>query len=100
MRVVQVGPDRIARLVQDLEGRGLQPSSIRRYLTPLGPIFKLAVRRGIVATSPLALLSDDERPTGGGIREHYVWSPEEVSRLLAAAEELGGPRLPSTTTRR
>jgi integrase len=67
----------------------LQPSSIRRYLTPLGPIFKLAVRRGIVATSPLALLSDNERPTGGGVREHYVWSPEEVSRLVAAAEELG-----------
>jgi integrase len=91
--VVQVGPDRIARLVRDLERRGLKPSTIRRYLTPLGPIFKLAIRRGIVATSPLALLSDDERPTGGGVREHYVWSTEEVSRLIAAAEELGRRRV-------
>lgn len=92
LRVVQVGPDRIARLVRDLEGRGLAPSSIRRYLSPLGSIYKLAVRRGIVATSPLALLSDDERPTGGGVRDHYVWSPEEVSRLIQAAEDLGRRR--------
>jgi hypothetical protein len=46
LRVVQVGPDRIARLIHDLDRRGLKPSSIRRYLSPLGPIFKLAVRRG------------------------------------------------------
>ena len=89
LRVVQVGPDRIAGLVRDLERRGLAPATIRRYLSPLGPIFKLAVRRGIVATSPLALLSDDERPTGGGVREHYVWSAEEIARLIAAAENLG-----------
>lgn len=92
LRVVQVGPDRVARLVRDLERRGLAPSSIRRYLSPLGPIFKLAVRRGVVATSPLALLSDDERPTGGGVREHYVWSPDEIARLLDAAETLGRRR--------
>jgi integrase len=89
LRVVQVGPDRVARLVRDLEGRGLAPSSIRRYLSPLGSIFKLAIRRGVVHTSPLALLSDDERPTGGGVRAHYVWSPEDVGRLVASAEELG-----------
>jgi integrase len=88
LRVAEVGPDRIARFVRDLERRGLAPSSIRRYLSPLGPIFKLALRRRIVTTSPLALLSDDERPTGGGVREHRVWSPEEVSRLIAAAEAL------------
>jgi integrase len=89
LRVAHVGPDRIARFVRDLERRGLAPATIRRYLSPLGPIFKLAVRRGIVATSPLALLSDDERPTGGGVREHPVWSPEEIARLVAAAETLG-----------
>jgi integrase len=38
--------------------------------------------------SPLALLSDDERPTGGGVREHYVWTAEEISHLIAAAEDL------------
>jgi integrase len=36
--------------------------------------------------------SDDERPTGGGVRDHHVWSPEEISRLLSAAEDLGRRR--------
>jgi integrase len=93
LRVLQVGPDRIARLVRDLKRRGLQPSTIRRYLSPLGPIFKLAVRRGIVQASPLGLLSDDERPTGGGVREHYVWSSEEIAALISAAEELGARKV-------
>src|SRR5207237_1148830 len=69
----QAGPDRIAALIRDLEDRGLRPASIRRYLSPLGPIFKLAVRRGIISMSPLPLLSKEERPTGGGRREHYIW---------------------------
>ena len=89
LKVTQVGADRVARLVRDLEGRGLQPASIRRYLSPLGPIFKLAVRRGVVHTSPVALLSDEERPTGGGVKDHYVWSAEEISKLIASAAELG-----------
>jgi integrase len=83
------GPDRVARLIRDLEERGLAPASIRRYLTPLAAIFKLALRRGIVPSSPLALLSDEERATGGGVREHYIWSPEEVSKLISAAQHLG-----------
>ena len=40
-------------------------------------------------TSPVALLSDDERPSGGGVREHHAWSAEEIGKLIAAAEELG-----------
>src|SRR5207244_1217819 len=68
---------------------GLAPSSIRRYLAPLSAIFKLAIRRGIVPTSPLSVLSDDERPTGGGVKEHYVWSAEEIAALIAAADALG-----------
>ena len=83
------GPDRLARLIRDLEERGLAPSSIRRYLSPLSAIFKLALRRGVIPSSPLALLSDDERPTGGGVREHYIWSPKEIADLIAAADALG-----------
>jgi integrase len=101
LRPAQIGPDRIAGLVRALERdglhainpkqpkRGLAPASIRRYVSPLGPIFKLAVRRGAVPISPVALLSDDERPTGGGVREHYIWSPDEISVLIAAADKLG-----------
>ena len=89
LKPAQAGPDRIARLIQDLEEEGLSPSSIRRYLSPLGPIFKLAMRRGLLTSSPLELLLDDERPRGGGIRKHYAWSAAEVSALIAAADELG-----------
>jgi len=89
LKPAQLGPDRVARLIRELEGRGLAPASIRRYLTPLSAIFKLAIRRGIVPMSPLAVLSDDERPSGGGIRDHYAWNAEEISALIAAADHLG-----------
>ena len=89
LKPADADPDRIAQLIRDLEDRGHSPATIRRYLSPLGPIFKLAVRRGLVATSPLELLSDEERPTGGGIRDHYIWSAEEIRALIAAADELG-----------
>lgn len=92
LRVVQVTPDRVALLIRDLEARGLAPSTIRRHLSALSAIFRLAVRRGIVPVSPLALLSEDERPAGGGVRDHHVWSVEEISRLIGAAEELGRRR--------
>jgi integrase len=83
-----VSPDRIARLIRDLETRGLSPATIRRYLSPLGAIFKLAIRRGAISVNPLDLLSPDERPSGGGVAEHYEWESEEISALIAAAEEL------------
>ena len=41
----QAGPDRIARLVRDLEAQGLAAASIRRYLSPLASVFKLAETR-------------------------------------------------------
>jgi integrase len=98
LRVVSVGPDRLARLVRDLETHGvraldepkpLKRSSVRRYVSPLGPIFKLALRRGIIATDPWAILSDDERPSGGGVSAHYEWSAETISKVMTAAEERG-----------
>ena len=89
LKPVDVGPDRIAKLIRDLEDSGCSPATIRRYLSPLGAIFKSAMRRGLITTSPLALLSDDERPTGGGFRSHHIWSVEELAALFAAADELG-----------
>jgi len=84
----QCGPDRIARLIRDLETRGLAPATIRRYVSPLGAIFSLALRRGAISINPLELLTADERPTGGGVSDHYEWAPEEISALLTAAEAL------------
>jgi hypothetical protein len=34
LKPAQVGPDRVARLICDLEQRGLGPASIRRYIVP------------------------------------------------------------------
>jgi integrase len=93
LRVTAVGPDRCARLIRDLAdgkltGNPLGPASIRKYISPLSATFKVAVRRGIIPTSPLTVLGDDERPTGGGRRDHHEWSPEEISALIAASEQL------------
>jgi hypothetical protein len=82
------GPDRVAKLIRDLESRGLAAASIKRYLTPLSAIFQLAVRRGIVPSSPLSLLSDDERPNGARKRAHFRWSRKAIKDLLSAAEYL------------
>ena len=85
----QCGPDRVARLVRDLQDKGLGPATIRRYLTPLSAIFSLAIRRGAATTSPMALLSDDERPTGGGVAAHHEWTVQEINNLVDASEQLG-----------
>jgi integrase len=92
-RVTAVGPERCARLIRDLEdgkvtGNKLGPATVRKYLAPLAAILKLAARRGIIASNPLMVLGEDERPSGGGRRDHYEWSSEEISALIAASEEL------------
>jgi integrase len=73
-------------------GNKLGPASIRRYLNALAAIFKLAIRRGIVHANPLALLDADERPTGGGVRDHYEWLAKEISDLIAASERVAQRR--------
>jgi integrase len=86
LSVVSVGPDRIAKLCRDLVDRGLKPSTVRRYTSPLGAIFTLALRRGVIATNPMSLLSEDERPSGGGVRpDRHEWDIQEIAALLAAA---------------
>jgi integrase len=72
-----------------LQDQGLGPATIRRYLTALSAIFQLAIRRGAASTSPLTLLSDDERPTGGGVAKHYEWTVKEINALVDASEQLG-----------
>lgn len=95
LKPAQVGPDRLARLIRDLEdgtitGNPLAPSSIRKNLAPLHAIFKLALRRGLIPVNPLTLLDEDERAAmaGGGVRDHYEWSTQEISDLIAASEKI------------
>jgi integrase len=91
----QVGPDRLARLLRDMEdgtitGHPLAPASIRKNLAPLNSIFKLALRRGLISVNSLTLLDEDERAVmaGGGVRDHYEWNAQEISDLIAASERV------------
>ena len=82
-----LGPDRIETLRRDLvdgriTGSKLAAQSIHKYLTPLSAIYRLALRRGIVSVSPMALLEDAEKDEP---REHFEWSREAISRLIRAA---------------
>jgi integrase len=85
-----LGPDRVENLRRDLTdgritGNKLSEKTIRRYLTPLSAIYKLALRRGIVSVSPMALLEEAERDEP---RERFEWSREGIAKLIRAAEEL------------
>jgi integrase len=55
--------DDIARLIRELEAKGLKPWSIRgQALTPLSGIFKHAVRKGWRSDNPVRNLEADEKP--------------------------------------
>lgn len=94
LRPRDVTPDRIARYIRELERgnkdrKALSGASVRRYLSPLGAILGLAVRRGAIETNPLTLLRDDERPRQTPVAQ-YEWSPEDVKKLLAAVKAREG----------
>jgi integrase len=90
-KAAALGPDRIEKLRRDLAdgritGNKLLAASIIRYLEPLSAIYKLALRRGIVAVSPMTLLEAAEKDAP---RERFEWSREAISKLIRAAEDLG-----------
>lgn len=91
LKVTQLGPERIERLERDLidgkiTGRRLTVASARRYLVPLSLIFKLAVRRGIIAASPMP--SVEREASTEPKRKKFEWSPDSISKLVDAAEGL------------
>lgn len=59
----EVTEDDLARLIRDLEAKGLRPWSIRgQALTPLSGIFRHAVRKGWRTDNPVRNLETDEKP--------------------------------------
>jgi hypothetical protein len=76
-------------MIRELDERGLSGSRIKNILKPLNGTMNLAVRRGLIGENPLALLTPDERPKVRK-RERFVWSPEAITSLLAAAGALAG----------
>ena len=88
LKPAQVTVDAVAAFIRELEARGLSGARIKNILKPLKGTLDLAVRRGLLAQNPLGLLTSDERPKASA-REHHVWSPEEITGLLAGARKLG-----------
>jgi integrase len=74
--------DDIARLVRDLEEKGLKPWSIRgQALTPLSGIFKHAVRKGWRSDNPVRNLEADEKPAIVS-RSKRILEENEIQKLI------------------
>jgi integrase len=94
-KLAAIDTDSIAKLIRDMEAKGLSQSTIENYLCPLKGTLDLAVRRGLIPANPYLLLTADERPStvehdeaseeGEGA---YEWSDEEITGLLIASERL------------
>jgi integrase len=83
-RLAEIDVDEIARLVRELEAKGLSAWTIRGALSPLSRVFAWAVRRGMVSTNPVAKLDRSERPRIER-RELRILSGDEIAKLLTAA---------------
>ena len=88
MALIEITPDRIARLIVELEARELSGAYITNLLKPLSGTMKLALRRGLVASNPVAALLPEERPKVKR-RRRRIWTPSDIRGLLGAARELG-----------
>lgn len=88
LKVGAVNADRLAAFIRQLEAEGLSPSSVHAVLMPLAQIMKFAVRKGWAMQNPFTLLTRDERPRTPQHRVRAL-QPDEIRRLLSAAEVLG-----------
>jgi integrase len=83
-RLDEIGVDDILTLIGVLREGGYSGWSIRSILTPLSRLFSHAVRRDVIAVSPISKLDRTERPAVWK-REQRVLNSEEIGRLLDAA---------------
>jgi integrase len=87
-KIGAVTVDHIAALVRDLEKGGAAPSTINNHLLPLQGTFAFALRRGLIGTSPYALLTRDDRPAPREKAHAEVWSDAKITALIESAEHL------------
>ena len=85
--LTQVTTDRIAAMIAEMEAAGLSASSVLNHLKPLSGTLKRAMRKGLIARDPIALLTSDERPRLER-REMRILEPAEIEALLAASSRL------------
>jgi len=82
-RLQTLTTDDCARLIVSLRAKGLSPKTVSGSLVPLGRIFALALRRGLIADNPLRRLEASERPRLHR-REQRVLTHAEIGKLLDA----------------
>jgi integrase len=88
-KVSAITPQDVAKLIRDLEERGLASSTINSYLLPLSGTLDMAVSRGLIPANPCKLLTRDERPRKKVTRrQDHIWNDEEIQALLEASEYL------------
>ena len=87
LKLGQITPDHLAKLIRELEQQGLSASYIEELLKPLGGTFKYAMRLQLVTMNPLQLLTPDDRPARKE-RERREWTPEDVTALLEASRRI------------
>ncbi len=85
-RVTELTPSEIALWIMRLEKEGKAAATIRRYLAPLSSAYKVALRDGLVASSPVVRLLPHERPSGGQ-REMRCLSRGEIEKLLSVTKD-------------
>lgn len=72
----------VARMIRDLKSEGKKTWTVKKILTPLRGVYRVAVRDGLVATNPCDKLLPSEKPKGDQ-REMRCLEPPEIKKLLA-----------------
>jgi integrase len=90
----EIGVDDILAMIGELREGGYSAWSIRSILTPLSRLFSHAVRRDVIAVSPISKLDRTERPSVWK-REQRILNSEEIGRLLDATRPRYRPLIAS-----
>ena len=85
LKVSSVTVTEIADFVAELR-QEYTANTIRNCLKPLAGMFRLAVRRGLVAQNPVHALDRQERPQGA-VKRMRILSSDEIKQLLAVSAE-------------
>src|SRR5262249_31895180 len=88
MKIAIIRPEHVARLIRDLDKRGLSPATITDYLKPLSGTLGYAVRHGLISANPCQQLTRDDRPAPRERKQDYVWNDADMGALVKAAEQL------------
>jgi integrase len=87
-QVAAIDEDSIAKLIRELEAKGLSASTIINYCKPLNGTLVFAVRRSYINRNPYKNLTADDKPEPRDSEPAHEWSDEEIKALLDASEQV------------